>query len=114
MTSIKPKLSMRPISTPVNLLVCGASGSGKSSFISAFTKMLTCDAAAAPSGGEKESAESETWRVSGTGASADPHAVLLAGPEQFAAAVGPIPVPEAGRELLYTLQVSLFNTGNFR
>ncbi|WIA37796.1 hypothetical protein OEZ86_014661 [Tetradesmus obliquus] len=37
-------------------------------------------------------------------ASADPHAVLLAGSGGFAAAVGPISLPEAGRELLYRLQ----------
>uniref|UniRef100_A0A383WEA1 Septin-type G domain-containing protein n=1 Tax=Tetradesmus obliquus TaxID=3088 RepID=A0A383WEA1_TETOB len=95
MASIKPRLSMRPITTPVNLLLCGASGSGKSSFIRAFTKMLHADsaaAAAAAAAAEQpatEADDSESWMVSETGASADPHAVLLAGSGGFAAAVGP-------------------------
>jgi hypothetical protein len=67
--------------------------------------MLSSEAATASSGCWLHSLEPDNWRVSCTGASADPHAVLLAGAEQFAAAVGPIPVPEAGRELLYKLQV---------
>ncbi|WIA17574.1 hypothetical protein OEZ85_014400 [Tetradesmus obliquus] len=107
MASIKPRLSMRPITTRVNMLLCGASGSGKSSFIIAFTKMLHADSAAAAAAAEQpatEADDSESWMVSGTGASADPHAVLLAGSGGFAAAVGPISVPEAGRELLYRLQ----------
>jgi energy-coupling factor transporter ATP-binding protein EcfA2 len=106
MTSIKPKLSMRPITTPVNLLVCGASGCGKSSFIRAFAKMLNQGAATSVDAATHDDAAAESWRVSGTGPSADPHAVLLAGADEFAAVVGPLSVPEAGRELLYKLQVS--------
>jgi GTPase SAR1 family protein len=108
MTSITPKLSMRPINTSVNLLVCGASGCGKSSFIRAFVNMLSPEAAATSieSAEEKEeSAAAESWRVSGIGPSVDPHAVLWPTAVEFAAVVGPLSVPEAGRELLYKLQV---------
>ncbi|WIA14001.1 hypothetical protein OEZ85_002562 [Tetradesmus obliquus] len=118
MPSIKLKLSMRPITTPVNLLLCGASSCGKSSFIRAFVDMLQIsDASAATAteepGNKDDEAPEESCRVppfmtltvSGTGAAADPHAVLLAGSDEFAAAVGPISVPEAGREVQYRLQV---------
>ncbi|WIA34159.1 hypothetical protein OEZ86_012519 [Tetradesmus obliquus] len=117
MPSIKLKLSMRPITTPVNLLLCGASSCGKSSFIRAFVDMLQIsDASAATAteepGNKDDEAPEESCRVppfmtltvSGTGAAADPHAVLLAGSDEFAAAVGPISVPEAGREVQYRLQ----------
>jgi hypothetical protein len=68
--------------------------------------MLNSDTAAAGSDDNAaDNGNSEPWMVSGNGASADPHAVLLAGAGEFAAAVGPISVPEAGRELLYRLQV---------
>uniref|UniRef100_A0A383VXV4 Septin-type G domain-containing protein n=1 Tax=Tetradesmus obliquus TaxID=3088 RepID=A0A383VXV4_TETOB len=117
MPSIKLKLSMRPITTPVNLLLCGASSCGKSSFIRAFVDMLQIsDESAAtateePGNKDVEAPEEScrvppfmTLTVSGTGAAADPHAVLLAGSDEFAAAVGPISVPEAGREVQYRLQ----------
>ncbi|KAF6262687.1 Septin-domain-containing protein [Scenedesmus sp. NREL 46B-D3] len=109
MTSIKPKLSMRPISTPVNLLVCGASGSGKSSFISAFIKMLNPDAAAAAESaaggpGTKPEELKSSWKMSGITPDY-PHAALsLADQRDKLATIGPISVPEAGRELLYRLQ----------
>lgn len=63
--------------------------------------MVSSDAAAATAGyGTKADSYAESWKVSGRGPAADPHAVLLAGADEFAAAVRPISVPEAGRELL--------------
>jgi hypothetical protein len=42
----QPKLNMRPVRTSINLIVCGASGTGKSSFIRACAKMLSASGSA--------------------------------------------------------------------
>jgi hypothetical protein len=99
---------MRPITTPINLLVCGASSTGKSSFIRMCTQMLS--AAANPATLDSPSPSKVTLatpaaEAAGVGPGADPHAVLLSGSGAFATVLPPIVCPEACRELVYTFQV---------
>jgi GTPase SAR1 family protein len=86
---LKPKISMRPITTPINILVCGASSTGKSSFIRACAQLLN------PQGSSAAAA-----LTSSTGL----HAVL-ADADKCATTLSPILVPEAGRALVYKFQV---------
>jgi hypothetical protein len=106
--TFKPKLDMRPITTPINLLVCGASSTGKSSFIRICSQML--GAAATPTTSDSKVAPLEATpaaaaEAAGIGPAADPHAVLLSGAGAFSTVLPPIVCPEACRELVYSFQV---------
>jgi septin family protein len=93
---------MRPIRTPINILVAGGSGLGKSSFIKTFAEALDVE--------YNHAADSHTW------SEAVPDR-LLAGvttgfksfqeaPEAWVTKLEPIEVPEAARDLVYSFQVS--------
>jgi hypothetical protein len=105
--TFKPKLDMRPITTPINLHICGASGTGKTSFIRMCAQTLSA-AAASPttSGTENPTAvPSAAAEAAGIGPAEDPHAVLLSGSGAFCTTLPPIVCPEACRALVYTFQV---------
>lgn len=91
-TTLKPKITMRPITTPINILVCGVSSTGKSSFIRTCAQLLNPQGASATAAAAASSTD-------------DSHAVLMAGADDFATTLKPILVPEAGRELVYKFQV---------
>ncbi|WIA22266.1 hypothetical protein OEZ85_004588 [Tetradesmus obliquus] len=100
-----PKLDMRPITTPINLLVCGASSTGKSSFIRACAQMLSAASSnLGTTSDSKAQLPSPAAEAAGIGAAADPHAVLLSGSGAFCTKLPPIVCPAACRELVYTFQ----------
>lgn len=132
--AFQPKLNMRPIHTPINLLVCGGSSTGKTSLIRMCAEMLSSsEGSAAPSPHGPHAAQAaatnsssvEIGTASGCGNAAapcpvaeaagisqavDPHAVLLSGADAFTTVLPPILCPEACRELVYTFQVSILCT----
>jgi septin family protein len=92
---------MRPIRTPVNILVAGGSGLGKSSFIKTFAEGLGAE--------YTHAADSHTW----SDAVPDRFSAGLSSgfksfqekPETWVTKLEPIEVPEAARELVYSFQV---------
>lgn len=106
------KLSLWPISTPINLLITGAIGSGKTTFIKTLTQKL-CAASEATDGVHNASRASflkssvSLTGSGGTSNSSEPHMLLKDNPAALCTSLKPITVPEACRKLLYTLQVLL-------
>ena len=89
---------MRPITTHINLMVAGASHTGKTSFIRAFSEGL---GAACGTAGDQTPA-GPSFAVTGAD---DPLTAFQLDPNAWVTKLKPIQVPEASRELVYTLQV---------
>jgi hypothetical protein len=132
----KPTLTMRPITTHINLLVAGASRSGKAAFIEAFADGLGAQIATTAHqevNTSPKKAKNPTTPIRGGSSSdtkggseglfpsappaaasgamtaasvSDPVTAFELDPNSWATRLQPLVVPEAGRELLYTLQVS--------
>jgi hypothetical protein len=130
---------MRPISTHIKLLVAGASRSGKAAFIEAFADGLGAQPANGTAGHEapaSHKAKNTTTPIFGgrssntkdgsegvlpsvpavgpgllaAGGVSDPVTAIQFDPSSWATRLQPLLVPEAGRELVYTLQVSGINS----
>ena len=93
---------MRPVTTPVNILVAGGSGLGKSSFIRTFAKALGVASSHAEDSHtwtEPKSDIFEAGRVSKAVKS------FQEDPEAWCTRLEPIEDLKAGRTLVYTFQV---------
>ena len=94
-----PSLHMRPISTHINILVTGPSGAGKTSFIKAFAEALDAPPVPCALG---------TTSLAPTVCSDadDPLTAFQLDPSAWTTKLSPVQVPQASRELVYTLTVS--------
>lgn len=91
--AVNLRLSMRPITTNVNVLVCGPSSSGKSRFLRGCRQLLTPgNFTSQPKAADASSAD-------------DIHTVLLEDSDKFASTLT-LEAPEAGRALVYKFQAS--------